>query len=324
MIKSPLLLDAVQRAWQAPFRKQVVATALLGGLWAVVPDTRLLGWLMLAASLVLVGIPHGANDLRLLQLVRPRWSANTRFGAYALTVVIATAAMLVYPLTGLGVFLVLSAFHFGQAEMVAGVVPDAVGGGNAGRTTLGFLYGLVLLLALLVPHAHVVGQYLPATPEFARAIAWLHRLPAAAGLYVTAAAALLAVAVAADVVPPSEVAGRLVSLLVLRLLFAHTELLFAFAVYFGVWHSPDSILLFSRQLFPGAGPRKVRQFYLAALPVTGLALGLGGLLWWLNQLMLLRYPLPFVILAFLFGVTVPHILVTMPVYRTAIREDVAA
>ena len=317
-------LTKTRHLWKAPFSKQVLLTGLLGSLWAVVPDTRLLGWVALVISLVVVGIPHGANDLQLLRLFRPHWSAGARFGGYAGVVVVATAAMMVYPLTGLGMFLVLSAFHFGQAEMVAGVVPDAVGGGNAGRTTLGFLYGLVLLLALLVPHAHVVGQYLPATPEFARAIAWLHRLPAAAGLYVTAAAALLAVAVAADVVPPSEVAGRLVGLLVLRLLFAHTELLFAFAVYFGVWHSPDSILLFSRQLFPGAGPRKVRQFYLAALPVTGLALGLGGVLWWLNQLMLLRHPLPFVILAFLFGVTVPHILVTMPVYRKAIREDVAA
>lgn len=321
MIKSPLLLDAVQRAWQAPFRKQVVATALLGGLWAVVPDTRLLGWLMLAASLVLVGIPHGANDLRLLQLVRPRWSANTRFSAYALTVVIATAAMLVYPLTGLGVFLVLSAFHFGQSELVTGAVPDP--SASSRRSALGFVYGLVLLAALLAPHARIVGSYLPATPPFARAIGWLYYLPVSAWPYVAVAAALLAVAVVAGWVPPNEVVGRLAGLLVLRVLFAQTELLFAFAVYFGVWHSPESILLFSQRLFPEAGPRKVWRFYRAALPLTVLALGLGGVVWQLNQLTLLHYPLPFVVLAFLFGVTVPHIFVTVPIYHTAARPDAA-
>ncbi len=313
----------MHRLWRAPFGKQVLLTGLLGLLWSLVPDARLLGWGALAVSLIVVGIPHGANDLDLLRLVQPRWSAAARFGGYALTVGVATATMMVYPLLGLGVFLALSAFHFGQAELVAGGVPTRAPGARVGQSVLGFLYGALLLAALLAPHAQVVGRYLPATPEFGKAIGWLQRLPTSAGTYGVAAAALLAVAVATGVVPLREVGGRLLGLVALRLLFAHTELLFAFAVYFGVWHSPESILLFSRQLFPGAGARRVRQFYLAALPITALALGLGGVLWALNQVMLFQYPLPFVVLAFLFGVTVPHIFVTVPIYRAAVRDDLA-
>ncbi len=314
------------RSLPAPIVVQVLLTAALGGIWALLPASSAIGWLALLLSLVCVGVPHGSNDLQLLALMRPRWSAVQRFCIYGGVVAIGISLMLLFPFLGMSAFLVLTAFHFGQGELSANGHADIPTSPTAPadtpakarlRLALGFGYGAVLLGSLLAPNVQALGAYLPATPEFHAGMAYLTYLPASALPYIAVAAALLGVAVAAELLPSADVPARLVSLLILRLLFAHTDLLFAFAVYFGIWHSPDSIALFSRQLFPGAVDHKVRRFYSAALPITLLAFCLGGALWWLNSRAAFQYPLSFVILTFLFGVTVPHVFVTDPIYRAA-------
>ncbi len=291
------------------FRIQALLTLLLWAAWVLLPPVPQGKWLLLSVAMLVVGIPHGANDLQLLALHRPGWSAFRRFIVYGLAVVAAMAAMLTWPLAGLLVFLLLTAFHFGQGEMLIGSAT------SLGLRAVALAYGAVLLLALLAPHAAALPAYLPATPGFARLVQLFARLPASPLPYVGAAAALLTVAVAAERFQSEGVVRKLAVLLGLLVLFARTDLVFAFSVYFGIWHSPDSIRLFSGRLYGGGGWRAVRRFYVAALPITGLALGLLAGAGWFNARAGLAYPLPFVLLTFIFAVTVPHVLVTEPIYR---------
>lgn len=267
--------------------------------------------MVLVIVLLSVGIPHGANDLRLLRWRYRTLSMQQAFVLYGVVVVVAAGLMMGFPALGLGLFMGLTAYHFGQGDLHGYVCPPQL-------RTADWLYlswGSLLLAALLGIHRSALVNYLPPTAGCQRLIQGLGHLPEGIWAYSGLAAGLLAAAVGGGYLKPGDAIRRLAVTLVLFALFAHTSLLFAFSVYFGIWHSADAIGLFGQRLYQGRSAGRVGQFYVHALPLTLLACGLLGAVLYAGPQLAQAYPLLFWLFAFLFGLTVPHVLVSAPIYR---------
>lgn len=290
---------------------QCILTGLLWGLRSALKLDADFDSVLLIGVLLATGIPHGANDLSLLRQRFPTWSWTGAFVRYLALVVVAIGLMACFPGLGLVLFLGLSAYHFGQGDLQRYIpFPRS--------RTAGWLYlswGALLLTALLGLHTSALAQYLPPTKGTADLIRQLARLPHSPWAYLTLAAGLLALTVGGGYLRISNGLWRLMMTGLLFMLFAQTSLLFSFSVYFGIWHSAEAIELFSQRLYVNPTTARVRQFYVQALPLTGLAGGLlAGLAYWGGHVSA-SYPVLFWLLTFLFGLTLPHVLVSEPVYR---------
>ncbi len=311
LLMSPSYPAPVSHSGRPLLLSQWLLTGLLWGLRVVWPLEANFDTILLGGVLLTTGIPHGANDLPLLRQRYPSWSWAASFGCYLALVLAAVGLMVCFPLLGLVIFLSLSAYHFGQGDLQR-YLPSSQ------ARTAGWLYlswGSLLLTTLLSLHAPALAHYLPQTKGMAGLLQLINRLPDSPWVYLGIAAGLLAITVWGGYLPLSAGLGRLVMTGFLFILFAQTSLLFSFSVYFGVWHSTEAIELFSQRLYGNPPTGGVGQFYRQALPLTGLAGGLlAGLLYWGGHLSA-SYPVFFWLLAFLFGLTLPHVLVSEPIYR---------
>jgi Brp/Blh family beta-carotene 15,15'-monooxygenase len=264
-----------------------------------------------AGATLTLGVAHGALDHELAERLRhASRSATARIAAaYAAAVGAGFAAFLAAPLPLLAVFLVVSVFHFGTADVAFADWYAGFRGGRHARlrtVALGAFPIVVPLLAhpqgafALLPHAVAVNA-LPAihwsTVRFAllgaAAIAvtgaTLERLRHAAspGWYRWE----LALAFAAFVFAPPVV---------------------AFFVYFGAWHATRHLLRLAEAYgvdpngeFQGRSALELAAFALRALPMTTAAVGAACVL---AALLAREVPISVVATALGFAVTIPHTL----------------
>ena len=215
-------------------------------------------------AIISLGIPHGALDVELARTQLKRRFPVAWFGVFALPYLSLSALVLLAwiaaPMWTLAIFLAVSVWHFGTEETGGTSVPMVLGAG-----------GLPIAIAVLVHPAATAAIFgtvadlpLTASPPWLTdaSVAWL--VPASirlAQLLRTgdriAAATTVAMAAAAIVLPP----------------------LTSFAIYFVCVHAPAHVrsLIANRTL----APRIVDGWSAAtlSLPVTGLTLLIGALLW---------------------------------------------
>lgn len=92
------------------------------GLLLPLGTAETLGTILLAASLLFCGLPHGAGDLWALQLATPptaAWTPRRRgiaMAAYAAASLLTLAVWWCEPMAALAGFLLLTAWHFGSAD----------------------------------------------------------------------------------------------------------------------------------------------------------------------------------------------------------------
>ncbi len=292
---------------------QLLLTALGCGLWVWFAHTPWIDSVALGLALLTGGIPHGANDLQLMRLNYPVLSYKTAFVVYISLFGLASGLMICWPLTGLLLFLMVTAYHFGQGDLYADTRLSRVA--PAFTNLFYVLWGALMLAALFGLRSAELTTYLPHTDTFGGFVQQLMRLPASVWPYAAGAALLLGAGVAWLGVNPRRAAGQWVLTTGLFVLFAHTRLLFAFSVYFGIWHSLNSVQLFSRSLYATSSKAFFSRFYADALPISSLAFVFLGGFYWLSQHLYADYPLTFWLLIFIFGISVPHVIVTEPTYR---------
>jgi len=290
---------------------QLVVSGLLWLAWTLAERQSLRDWVLLLPILLAVGIPHGANDLLLLRKRFPHLPLPGAFGLYLAVFLAAALLMVLLPLPGLVLFLLITAFHFGQGDLHGHLRPEAARRADP----LYMAWGTNLLAALLAMGADELPGYLPDGYGFGLISGFFAALSGSPALYALVAAALLGAAAAAGWLAWPEALLRTLATVFLLGLFWQTSLLVGFAVYFGLWHSVDSIRLFSRALYEPGRRSRFRRFYVDALPITVLAFVFLGGLFWVSDLIALPYPLTFVLFIFIFAITVPHVFVTEPIYR---------
>lgn len=234
---------------------------------------------VLFLAVTITGIPHGAID----HLVAARlwgldhtWSDQAKFyGGYLAAMALYGGLWLIAPAWSLAVFLVMTMYHFGQADLAYWELPPL---------PARFLYlsrGLFLIGGPVAAFPAIVdpifeaigGVHLLGWPLVATASDVL--FAGLVGQHVLA----LGVSVLKTEVAPLHKAGReILNVAVLTALFGLVHPLVAFSVYFGLWHSLGHILELLRFFRRRGDAMSLGGFYREAALFTILPfLGLGGL-----------------------------------------------
>ena len=279
----------------APLATLVTATGLAAVLLATTAGGLAPGWgsAVGPAAVVLaglLGLPHGAVDHLALGWVRGRTGAARPVVllAYAAAVLSAAALALAAPLPALLALLVLSAAHFAEGEAAY----DRLRGGPGLALPAAALGVAVVVAPLLLRPAAARPLLVALAPTVPTVLAPV-RLPV---LVLTAALVVAALVVALR-------AGRLLVATELVVVVGGAVAgppLLAFAVWFGLWHSPRHLVRLLA-LQPG-GSGRVRGRRLAVGAAAPTAVAAGGLV----GLTLVVGGLPGAVLLVLLALTVPH------------------
>ena len=294
-----------------------LAVLLLSSLWPAAQSSWALPFFVL--MMISTGLPHGATD-HVIDRFQQQRQGNTfawgRFlGVYLGAMLLYGLAWTLLPLLSLGLFIVISAYHFGQSQLLY------VRGGEQSplKMAMYLSWGLAVLTAIVGLHPAESGEVLAALlpGEQWRTLdgVWLPLLGGSAGLGML----LLTVAWRQGRLSSRAYALEWLNLGLLLLISWQCSLLVSFAVYFGLWHSLASIsaeLQILRQEAPGYS---VRDFVRAALPFSlisfvgiGLLLGAG---YWLADFVS-PYLLFFMAISVL---TLPHMVFMQKFY--AVRAE---
>ena len=257
-----------------------VAAGLVCG-WAVL-DPQSLGtatpWI--AATGIVLGVPHGAVD----HLV-PGWAAASwrsrprRLVVLAIYLGIAGAAFGALhhvPELSFAVFLLVAALHFGWGEttFAAERRGEPVPGVYRGWWPT-FAYGaVVIVLPLWSPDARTV-----LTPLAPGLVAWIAEVPA-----VGVVAAVVAVSVSTIAWSLLHArAGEAGELAILTTLFLLAPPLAAFGVYFGLWHAVRHTSRLLEVVAPGGGVGRQLVAYVRAAVLPTVAVLAALVLLWQNR-----------------------------------------
>ncbi len=271
---------------------------------------------ILFVAVALTGIPHGAIDhlvaARLWGL-RPTWPDQAKFyGGYLVAMALYGGLWIMAPAWSLALFLVMTMYHFGQADLAYWQLPPL-------RARLLYLSrGLFLLGLPIAAYPGIVDPIFEAIGNV-HLLDWplVSAAPEVlfAGLVVQHGIAL-ALAVPGAKSSVSWTAGReVLNVGVLTALFGLVHPLVAFSVYFGLWHALGHILEMLRFFRRRGEEMSLSEFYREAALFTVLPfVGLGGL-----YAMTQSFGAETKMIALLFiaiaVMTLPHMVVVERLYR---------
>jgi beta-carotene 15,15'-dioxygenase len=235
-------------------------------------------WLLFLAVFV-IGIPHGAVDHVVaadLFGLRDRLVDHLRFYSIYLVIMLMIGLLWIFlPFAGMILFLVISIYHFGQADREDLLRQDA-------RLAPVFAWSRGLMVLAVIVFAWpeicipIIEAAVRARPDwfdvlYARAgtITWI-----SIGQYLLISSAFMA---GRQVVSPVKLAGD--SLLLIGLLLL-THPLIGFAIYFALWHSLGHVREMMNFFRDKGREVTILKFYKLALPftlvsLTGLAILFG-------------------------------------------------
>lgn len=297
-------------------------TILTIGLSVLFGDaSRSTAFVILFGVVILTGMPHGAVD----HLVAARlydleftWTDQAKFyGGYLVLMAVYGGFWVVAPVGSLLVFLVMTMYHFGQADLAYwGLPPLQARGAYLSRGL--FLIGLPIAAfpTMVDPiFQAIAGVQVSAWPGLAARpdlVFW--------GLVGQHAGVLVLAAVGHQV--RRETWGReAVNVVVLTALFGVVPPLVAFAVYFGLWHSLGHILemlrFFRRH---DDEPATLTAFYRDAALFTLLPFaGLAGL-YWLTRAFGAQDQMIALLFIIIAVMTLPHMIIVERLYRERERR----
>lgn len=271
---------------------------------------------LLMGVVALTGIPHGAVDhlvaAKLYGLDASSWSDQARFyGAYLGLMALYGGLWLVAPALSLGLFLVMTMYHFGQADLAYLSPPnrqDRVAYLSRGL----FLIGLPIMAfpSVVAPIFETIGGIdmrmwnglMRYQTEIAAALVVQHGL-------------MLGTLALRGRTALSYVGREWINLAVLCLLFSTVHPLIAFAVYFGFWHSLGHILELIRFFNRHDTPTSLVDFYRKAALFTMLSFVLLGVLYLVGDAFestLEMIALLFIVISVM---TLPHMIIVERLYQ---------
>ena len=216
----------------------------LTGLAILLPDARWLSFALLGVALVFTGIPHGATDLVLYKRMANGALSKTqlrRFNVlYLGSMVLYFISWLIVPWISLMIFMGISVYHFGQTHLCA----TKVKGKGLHQILLYSMWGSLLLSILFLGnlselHSYIqpifpIDQYIDALQPLVLPlllVMWF----GFNGLY------FLLVEKGREKWMGMLRENALIAM-VFALSYSH-DLLYSFAVFFGLWHSVKAIVL---------------------------------------------------------------------------------
>lgn len=277
-----------------------------------------LQWIFLGISLLVTGIPHGALDHLVARQnhdkAQKKFSLTSFYIRYLSRMLIFGLFWLIFPGISLIIFLLISAFHFGETDL-----PIKGQGSNSVALIFQTVYGSFVLLVLLLAHQEEV---MPLLSLLTRDDGHLTFSPGKNDILLITFSGIIAVLASGVLFAARFRPGRawLVGIsaqtVAILIILIFLPLPLAFAFYFGCWHSINALQSIRDHLSSSIGAKiswmwifkKVVPFTLLAL----LGISIGYIL--INSIQQVYVPLQ----AFIIGVamlTAPHLEVMNEMYK---------
>ncbi len=255
-------------------------------------------WVLAAINVLTIGIVHGANDLYILSKhvkTLKKWSFSYLFLSYVFFVFIMVLALYRVPQIALIIFVLMSAFHFGEQQW------HSLNNINLIKLQLFYVaYGAFLFSLLFYTHQEQ-------TVFIVREISGF-MLTSTVFIYLLITSSLGAVILLFLNFKQlkNQLFFQLLAMVSLFFLFTKTSLMWSFSVYFVLWHSIPSLKEQATKLYPSQD-NPIRKFVLLALPYWFLSmLGFVAILFFFKGQTSSLLALFF---GFLAAITIPHVVV---------------
>ncbi len=230
-------------------------------------------WVLFGAVMCLTGIPHGATDHIIHQQLAAEEGKRFVWSRFIATYLAALAAYALmwwkFPGLSLVVFLLVSAFHFGQSQFI--YLRWAQNGISS--RLLSLIWGMMVLYALFLLHWNqtidLISTLIPASevlkslPPFA--------LWGALVLQFVVVGILLYRAKSSGAITSDELSREMALIAILMILFYFGGLWIGFAVYFGIWHSVSSMLA-EKTILSRIHSFTWKSFVLSAWPISAISI----------------------------------------------------
>ncbi|MEM9325235.1 MAG: Brp/Blh family beta-carotene 15,15'-dioxygenase [Bacteroidota bacterium] len=274
---------------------------------SLLPASELITSIVGILLIVLVGIPHGATDHVLFNVMKGQSieekPQRAFLGQYLLVIAAYGVMWWILPSLALLLFLAVSAYHFGEAQLRY-LSPSWM------MRAASFLWGGLVLMIILFVHLPEVKPLL--VPFLIQESVWFFIEQNAVVISGVTALLLIATLVLCS---GQAVMKELPELLILAVITWNSPLLLSFAIFFVFWHSVDAVKSQISKIRLSEGSFDLRRWIKLSTPFTALSLvGIGGTiaygLYFGTSLPLLT--VFFVLIAL---ITLPHAIVMSRFYR---------
>mgnify|MGYP006440496607 FL=1 len=281
-------------------------------------------FVVLMIAVVLTGIPHGAVDhivAAKLYGLSSTWRDQARFyGGYLALMALYGALWFVVPAWCLWAFLLMTMYHFGQADLAYWELPPV-------RARLVYVSRGLLLIGLpIAAHPLIVDPIFDAIAGV-RPLHWSllaeHSTAVLTALVAQHLVVLGGVASSPDTAVPTNGWREAINVVVLSALFLVVHPLVAFAVYFGLWHSLGHILELLRFFAQRDEPTSLPGFYRKAALYTVVSFAGLGALYAATQSFGLQDQMVALLFILISVMTLPHMIVVERLYQERERSEVA-
>lgn len=218
------------------------------------------------------GITHNAFDV----FVQQRWK-DSKFwkhflGIYIGVILAYSVLWMVFPYLSMAIFLALSAFHFGQAQLYF----INLGEKSLLKLACYFSWGTAVLAQILLLHYDETAYIVRTLTPLEGLIAKDNAQNIVAFLTLLSCITLVTTSMVHKYsILPQDVISEMIGLAVLYILSLNNSLLYSFLVFYGLWHSLKSMHVQCQEL-----GLNLKNYYLSALPFTSASVfGIGVVLW---------------------------------------------
>jgi len=256
------------------------AIVLLMG-WFVPSWIKHIDLYVFVAFMIISGIPHGATDHLIYKYTQEqkgrRVSYVTFIWVYLLAMVAYGLCWYFLPVFSLITFLLISAYHFGQSQLLYVRFTET----DPFKWFLYIWWGTTILAGIVLLHwtdsREILANFIPST--FLVRVDQVTNLSLIPWIMAGTTLLLLTFAWLIGGISRRKWLFEELNLIVLMLLFANSSLLMSFAVYFGVWHALASIMTEVDELRKGHRHFSLGTFIREAFPLSLISfVGIGILL----------------------------------------------
>jgi len=272
-------------------------------------------WLLFL-SVVVLGIPHGAIDhiiaARIYGLQESVTGHLLFYSSYLFVMLLVGLLWLFYPLIGMIFFLIISIYHFGQADMISLMKPD-----SAAALFFAWIRGILIIGLIIFAHPEISLSVIEAAIR--RQPDWFIILNDYADVVYPAIILLYAVSAGWVLFQANVKTGNLLFLaesLLLIALLLFTGPLVSFAVYFAFWHSAGHVLEMIGFFRAKGEEITVGRFYLLAMPFTLVSLLGLAMLFMIHQAYEFGDEMISLLFILISVLTLPHMIVVDRMFKT--------
>jgi len=199
------------------------------------------------------GILHGANDINLLKMSKSRAGRQRVFWRtllyYVVFVMVSAVVFYLLPFLALLVFILFSAYHFGEQHWNAKIKRS-----HFGHQIFYTAYGFCILFLLFYSHSEMTSMIVKDITNF-----WLSTNYYRLGLLISMSIFVLLYAVLFKQIN-AKIHLELFYLGVFFIVFHTASLLWAFAIYFILWHSLPSLEDQIKLLYGSISKRNIYRY----------------------------------------------------------------